>query len=253
MTIDLIVSDWNGTLFRPADDGLLNRSIAYAAFGDTLRALARGRLGRAPGILKAVKAKFVLGKAARRYRSGELDLAGMYAQFNRYVVQGMPVRLVHDVADRHGEKGQSLIDRRMVDAIAVLHSAGCATAIFSAAYDHGVRSVLRESGQQGVFDDVIANTLEEEGGVARGLTAHFRDRKSEEFQAEFLERRGFRPEGTVYCGDSEFDEPIAGLRPPGHFVVPFFASDAFKQRMKEEHGAFVPRTGDELKAYLTGL
>jgi phosphoglycolate phosphatase-like HAD superfamily hydrolase len=253
MTIDLIVSDWNGTLVEPLDDEAFNRKLAFGAVFDAARAVLRGRVWRLSRIAKGVRTKIVLDRAVRRYRGGKIDLAELYDAYNRHVVRGISVELVERVAAQHAAGIARLVDTRVTDGIASVHDAGCKTAILTAAYGFGVRCVLQEAGLAGLFDDVVANDLEAVDGSAIGFTARHREGKTDDFEAEFLERRGHDAARVVYFGDSAFDEQIAPLLPGGHFVVPFYATDDFKRHMASTHGAFVPTTADGLRDHLASL
>ena len=88
-------------------------------------------------------------------------------------------------------------------------------------------------------------------GRVLGLTAFYRDDKAGDFKAEFVDRRGLSPSEIIYAGDHSVDEPIAGLLPRGHFIVPFLVPDAFKEHMSAAYGAFVPESPKELSAYLS--
>ncbi len=110
--------------------------------------------------------------------------------------------------------------------------------------------MLNASGISTSFDEFVCNVLEQEDGRTLGLTTRYRDDKAGDFKAEFLDQRGWSPSEIIYAGDNFVDEPIAELLPRGHFVVPFLASDAFKEHMSATYGAIVPKDSDELSAYL---
>ncbi len=250
MAIELVVSDWNGTLFRHTDDARLLRKIAYAAFRGDLRALARGRLQRLRVLLRGLVSARALGRIVTEYRAGRTSLSEMYELYNRRVLRGRRVGLVVDVARRYATENVGLVDVRMLRPLRAVHEEGVSTAVLSAGYDVGIRGVLTEAGFDAVFDHVFSNVLEAEGDVALGFTSGFLEDKVGYFKAEFLDSGRHRPEGVVYVGDSANDEPIAGLLPAGSFIVPFLAADEFKQRMALRHGAFVPGSEEELLAYL---
>ena len=71
-------------------------------------------------------------------------------------------------------------------------------------------------------------------------------------ESEFFGKRGLRPETTVYLGDTKDDEPIADMLPAGNFIVPFFATDGFRENMSRKYKAFVPENQGDLVFYLEG-
>ena len=250
MATKLIVLDWNGTLFRTLDDRVLVRHLAKAVLGAAARQVLRGRLGAL-----AVFGGFALGRVAyerakKRYDRGEIGLAELVEPFNRTILRGAPLSLIEGAADAYGARHASLLDQRMLQPLSEAHARGSRLIIYSAAYDRGIRAVLDASELGGVFEELVCNTLEQEDGRALGLTARYRDDKAGDFEAEFVDRRGWSPSGTVYAGDNAADEPIAELLPRGRFIVPFLAPDAFKEHMSAGYGAFVPESTDELSAYL---
>ena len=250
MATKLIVLDWNGTLFRTLDDRVLVRHLAKAVLGAAARQVLRGRLGAL-----AVFGGFALGRVAyerakKRYDRGEIGLAELVEPFNRSILHGAPLILIERAVDAYGAQHASLLDERMLQPLSEAHARGSGLVIYSAAYDRGIRAVLDAAGLGGAFDELVCNTLEREDGRALGLTARYRDDKAGDFKTEFLDRRGWSPSGITYAGDTFVDEPIAGLLPRGHFIVPLLAPDAFKEHMSAAYGAFVPESPDELSAYL---
>lgn len=101
-----------------------------------------------------------------------------------------------------------------------------------------------------VFDKIVANELETENGKAVGFTLNIYGEKAEVMEREFFEEEGLREDTTLYVGDSEDDEPIADILVPGNFIVSFFASDDFKERMSSKHKAFVPKSEEDLRKYI---
>lgn len=250
MATKLIVLDWNGTLFRMLDDRALATQLAKAVLGAAARRVLRGRLG-ALGVFGG----FAVGRLAyermkKRYDRGEVALAELVEPFNRTILRGAPLSLIEGAADSYGAQHARLLDERMLRPLSEAHAGGSRLFIYSAAYDRGIRAVLDAAGLGGAFEELVCNTLEQEDGRALGLTARYRDDKAGDFKAEFLDRRGWSPSEIVYAGDNAADEPIAELLPRGRFIVPFLAPDAFKEHMSATYGAFVPKSADELSAYL---
>ena len=70
------------------------------------------------------------------------------------------------------------------------------------------------------------------------------------FIENFFESHDYNPKDTFYLGDTTDDEPVAGYLPPGHFIVPFYATDRFRNHMRSEYGAFSPEDEESLKNHL---
>ena len=253
MPVDLIVSDWNGTLLDQPDDEAFNRRLAYAKVGAAVRAALRGRVWRLRDVAAAVRTKRSMERLVAGYRAGRNTLAELYAVYNLGVVSGLPVPFVEAVADAYARDIAPLADRRMLTALRTAHDHGASIVVLSAAYERGIALTLRACGYDDIVDEVVANVLETDGAAARGFTTRYREGKAEAFAGLFIERRGHDPARIVYMGDGTVDEPIAGLLPPGHFVVPLLAADSFRRRMEADHGAFAPDTDRELVAHLRGL
>jgi len=253
MSIELFVSDWNGTLFQPFDDEAFNRSLAYAVARDRSRAVLRGRLTRIPSLARLAVAKFTMNRVVRSYRRGTASLAQLYEPYNKHVVRGLPVDFVREVAGRYAAERDGLVDEGARRAVTSFRLLGMRTIVFSAAYDQNIKRLLVESGFDDAFDEVVSNVLEEVDGVAIGFTSRYRDDKATAFKAMFLEERGYASEQVAFSGDSEADEPIASMLPAGHFIVPLLATHEFRHDMVADYGAFAPENEADMQAYIAGL
>ncbi len=250
MLYKAIVSDWNGTLFEHPTDEVQNKKLAYAVLDDAKHAVLNGRIWRAIDVVKLLKTKGKLKKRLQQYYDGERHLWEVYEPFNVNVLKGRFVSFVNGVIDEYAEESVDKVDGRVVKPIETVHHDGKSTGILSVSYDYSIRRILEKAGYSGVFDDIVANTLETDGDRVMGLTLGIYERKPEVLRAEFFEKRGLRENDIIYLGDSEDDESIADILIPGNFVVPFFASDEFKQRLASKHKAFVPENEADLLKYL---
>lgn len=250
MPYKAIVSDWNGTLFEHPTDEVQNKKLAYAVLDDAKRAVLNGRIWRVGDIVKLLKAKGELKRRLQQYYDGEGHLWEVYEPFNENILRGRPVSFVNGVIDEYARESRDKVDDRVVRPIQTVHEDGKSTGILSVSYNYSIRRILEETGYSGVFDDIVAHTLETDGDRVVGLTLGIYERKPEVLRTEFFGKRGLRENDTIYLGDSEDDEPIAEILASGNFVVPFFASDEFKQRLASRYKAFVPESEDDLLKYL---
>lgn len=245
-----IISDWNGTLFEYATDEIQNKKLAYAVLDDAKRGVRRGRIWRIADVFGLMKTKSELKKRLQEYHSGKRHLWEVYEPFNKHVVRGRPVSFVNGVIDEFAHETAGKVDGRILIPIQNAHLRGNATGILSVSYDYAIRKLLQEAGYSDVFDTVIANTLETKGDRALGFTLKIYGEKAKILKEEFFEKRHLRESDIVYFGDSEDDEPIAAILPPGNFIVPFLASNDYRQKLGSKYKAFVPQSGRDLDDYL---
>ena len=253
MSYKAIISDWNGTLFEPPTDEALNKKIAYAVLDDTKKALTRGKLWRVTDIYKLLKTKSELKRLIQQYEKGEVTLKELYKPFNENVLRGRDVALIEDAVIKYATESALMVDKRIVRPIKKVHyENGKGTGILSVSYDYSISRILQHAGFKYIFGgiNIVAHTLKKDGDKAIGLTNDIYDRKAEVMEDEFFRNRGFREHDTFYLGDSEDDEPVADLLDEGNFIVPFFASDDFRERMASKHKAFVPENEGDLLKYL---
>jgi phosphoserine phosphatase len=250
MSYKAIVSDWNGSLFEYPTDEVQNKKLAYAVLDDAKHAVLKGRIWRVIDVVKLLKTKSELKKRLQQYYDGERHLWEVYEPFNENVLKGRPVSFVNKVIDKYARESADKLDERVIRPIQSVHREGKRTAILSVSYDYSIRRILEKAGYPYVFDDIVANTLQTDGNRVVGLTLEIYERKPEVLKTEFFEKRGLREDDTLYLGDSEDDESIAEILVPGNFIVPFFASDEFKQRLASKHKAFVPESEEDLLKYL---
>ena len=250
MPIKAVVSDWNGTLFKHATDEVQNKKLAYAVLSDAKKAVLRGRVWRLKDMVGLLKTKSELQKRLQEYKEDKRYLWEVYQPFNDGVLKGRPVAFIKGVIDEYAKESDTLVDRRILGPLRLAHMRGVSTAILSVSYDYSIRRILGEAGYAGLFDTIVANTLQTEGSMAIGLTLGIYGLKKEVFYNEFLQKRGFQEDSTLYFGDTEDDEPIASMLSPGNFIVPFFAIDEFKQRMAAKHQARVLENEEDMQLIL---
>ncbi len=250
MSYKAIISDWNGTLFEYATDEIQNKKLGYAVLENAKHAIFRGKIWKVADVIKLLKTKNELEKRLKQYYNGKIHLGKVYEPFNENVLKGLPVNFVKKVIDEYARESANKVDERVLRPIETVHTDGKKTAILSVSCDYTIRRILEEANYQDVFDDIVANTLQTDGDKVIGFTLDIYERKPEVLISEFFEKRGLREDDTVYLGDSEDDEPIAEILAQGNFIVPFLASDEFKQRLALKYKAFVPENEEDLLNYL---
>lgn len=235
----LIVTDWNGTLFRYPSEERLNKAIGYRILADARSDLPNP--ATLPRFARLVGAKYLTKGALRLYKWGLLPLRHVYAPFN-LALRGQPVEYIEGIVDTFARDHAQHLDLRLLSPIARARGARQAdTGILSVAYDYGVRRILEEAEMADAFLDrlIVANTLESVDGQVMGMTLDIYGQKPEVMEGIFFRHHGYRPEQAYYVGDSMDDAGIADLLPKGHFLVPPFAIDRARDEPHGETRAFI--------------
>jgi len=258
MVIKYVVCDWNGTLFEPPTDEGLNKAIAYKKLSTSVWDTIFGRIWKVADIISLLRSRKDIKKRLADYKSGRCPITEVYQPFNEHVVRGMPESDVVVAMYSYVEKllkaanlEVGLVDRRITWPLRQLehkHRRG----ILSTSQKRSIRYALTLDHNPDLFlsEDMVANTIDRSDGIANGLTLDIYGHKGEVFEDEFLRKRGYIAGETVYAGDTEDDLPVAELLPRGHFVVPFYATDAFRNMAASRYGAFVPKDQDEWAEFL---
>jgi len=250
MSYKAIISDWNGTIIDYPSDEPLHKKIAYAIANDLKSQLFKGKFWKIAEIVKLIRTRDKLKRALQEFNSGERHLQDVYDIFNNGVLKGKPVKYITDIIDEYAEEFTKKLDGRILRSIQSVHKEGVSTGILSASFAYGIDRILKEADYSQIFDDIVSNDLLVNDGKVLGITLDIYENKAKFMQSEFFEKRGLRENNTLYLGDTKDDEPIAELLSPGNFIVPFFASDEFKEKMASKYKAFVPEIEQDLLRYL---
>jgi phosphoserine phosphatase len=250
MSYRALISDWNGTLFQHPTDEAMNKKIGYAILNGATQGLKRGNIFKLGDVIGLLKAKGKIKKRLQEYRKGKRGLGEVYEPFNRHAIRGRPVSFINGVVDEFCRESVGLVDCRMLRPIRRAYERGIATGILSTSYEYSIRRILEMTGFADAFHHISANILQADGERALGFTADIYERKPEVLRHGFFDRWALRKGDTIYMGDSEDDEKVAEMLPPGDFIVPFFASEEYRQRMASRHKAFVPASEADLDTYL---
>lgn len=243
--------DWNGTLFEPATDESLNKAVAYAVLNDTISAVKTGKIWRLPQLARLWKGRNLCKEKLEEYKNGKIPLQQVYKPFNEFIVSGAPLPVIYRAFDQFAEEHSQEVDKKMLEPLKEFSQKGTC-GILSSSQDHVIQKTLRKSGYQEIFptSNIVANYVKHSKGKAVCFMLNIYGEKASTFEDAFLKGRDWKPEETLYSGDTEDDLPVASLLPKGHFVAPFLATDDFKQLVAEKYGAFVPEDQQDLTNYL---
>ncbi|MEK6887442.1 MAG: hypothetical protein AABX14_00690 [Candidatus Aenigmatarchaeota archaeon] len=266
MPIHRVICDWNGALFKDRDEGKLWEYVGKAALKDST-VLGYVPMPRTVELLGAMlKLKNLVGA----YKRGEIGYDEIYRVFNERVLRDLPSHAVPVYVEAYArmDTTKAKVDGRLLRPLAKVHEdQATSSAILSTGYRYGIRRVLQNaypSSNKHPYHDaypfylIAANELVPIGvdkGVRFDLDIFTGDSKLTVLRQKLLGLPVNSPrdtDKTLYIGDSSTDEPCmrhiksAG----GHVAAPFFADDAFKQRIAREYDAFVPESEADFLNFL---
>lgn len=257
MPYKLIVSDWNGTILRHPTDEIQNRQIAQLLLDDTKSRMKTGHPSGVWDLGRLVFAKRVLEQRLIEYKNGKRPLHEVYERFNTHVLRGKSYKLVSRAIDQFIDQciGRGDLDRRILLSIRSAHERGITTGILSTSIGFAICRTLARVNFADAFDAIEANTLVAEGSdgeqTVEGCTLNIYSQKPEILEERFLKPHHLRERDVIYFGDSSDDIGVAEMLPSGNFIVPFFATDVFRQYAARRFGAFAPDTKEDLDGYLS--
>lgn len=254
MSIQYVVSDWNGTLIKYPDECDLYRNLAL----DYAKSQLWHKIPVHPttflGLIQTKRRISSLLKQGKKGEGFDDYVERMYAVYNDSVTCKLTVGFVHKSVDAYARKANKELDPRLLEPLRQIRGEGKRMCILSAGYEYGIRSILREGGYGDLFEpnDIVADLLAQKQGIARAFLLRIYNHKFEYLRDEFIIRRKFKPNLIAYVGDGKGDEPCFDYLTSegGHSIVSFFASDDFKQHCAQQYGAFVPQSDEDLIKYL---
>jgi len=256
MSYKLIVSDWSGTILRHPTDEAQNKRIAYALLGNAKSRIKEGDLFALWDLGQLLFAERELKKRFYDYKNGKLPLQEVYEPFNKRVLRGKDYKFVSNVIDQFVDEciKKDDVDKRILHSICLAHRHGIKTGILSTSNDAAIHRTLIRSDFEHLFDAIESNSLitryiKGEQKVV-GYTFDINNRKPEFLENRFLRPHNLREKDVIYFGDSDDDIGIADMLPAGNFIVPFFATDEFRQYAAQGFDAFIPDTKEDLDCYL---
>ncbi len=251
MSCKIIISDWHGTIFKIKTDEKQNKYIGLAILNKLRKDLFRGNISKIYDLFKLFKIKKDLQKKTKQYEQGQLHIWDVYKIFNKEVINGQPIELIENTILYYAKSASNKVDKRILDCIEKYHNKGIVTAILSCGYDKSINAILEYSGYNNLFDRIIANTITSKDDKAEEFTLNVYEEKDKIIRQEFLDK--YKPEEIIYIGDTDDDELAAKILPKGNYIVSFMAEYEYKQRMKEQYSAFVPKTEEDLEMYLESV
>jgi len=256
MPYKLIVSDWNGTILRHPTDEMQNRHIAYTLLDDAKSRIQTGDPLGLWDLGRLLFAKRGLEKCLIEYGNGKRPLHEVYERFNSHVLCGKSYKLVRSAVDQFVDQciRRGDIDRGILHSIRLAHERGIKTGILSTSVGFAIYRTLVRVNFADTFDAIEANSLvthlSDGEQKVEGCTINIYNQKPEILEERFLKPYHLREKDVIYFGDSNDDIGVAEMLPVGNFIVPFFATDAFRQYAGQGYGAFVPDTKEDLDGYL---
>lgn len=248
MSYKAVISDWNGTLTSATEEGL-NKKIGFTLLEDTGKKMIRGNIKDLSLLGKLIYAAISTKINLSFYKNGKGHLHNVYNAFN-FAIRGQDANYINNIVDDFAKETISMVNEDILNSIKEVHTNGKYTGILSAAYDRVIRKTLQESNYSDIFDKIVANTLQTDNDKVVGLTFEIYGRKPEILIHEFFEKEDLREDNTLYIGDSEDDEPIADILKSGNFIVSYFATEDFKQKLASKYSAVVPRNKEDFMKYL---
>ena len=242
--LQMIVCDWNGTLFR-------DRLEETFFFGLCHRALRRslGRfdlVGLAKLGLCGMRCFMHYLVSRRRPRRVPYHIGRIMRLLNRDVLRGVPRDELDAYTRRYARRIQGKLDRRLLDPIVAVRAERPVTlGIISSGCREGITAALAMAGVE--FDFVLANEFRMAGDVTESFDFAMADDKHEAL-VRMLAERNVPSAGVMFIGDSPQDEHCLGE--VGYPVVSFFADDSRKQQLAEDCGAFIPADQGDFSRHL---
>lgn len=255
MPIKYAVCDWNGTLFRDRDEGNTWKHVGMSALRDsTLGHSGIGKYVPTLRTLQLLRALVELKGLAAAYKRGEVGYDEIYRAFNGRVLSGIPQEVVETYVSEYAAKPetQAKVDDRLLRPIREVCREGAKCDIISTGYNYGIRQILGKHTDWFFQFGGTANYLEQAGTGSRfNLDIYTPDDKRNVFEL-YVGNSCTSPRDILFMGDNQTDEPCMGhLRNlGGHVAVPFFADEAFKQRITQEFGAFAPESESDFLNFL---
>ncbi|MCB1985839.1 MAG: haloacid dehalogenase-like hydrolase [Burkholderiales bacterium] len=256
MSYRFIISDWNGTILRYPTDEAQNKKIAYALLDNANLKIKNGNLSALWDFGQLLLAERELKKCFEKYQKGELSLHEVYEPFNKRVLRGKDYKFVSDVLDQFVDECviNDDVDKRILDAICLAHKYGTKTGILSTSNDVAIDRTLIRLGFENIFDIIESNRFITRfiNGELKMMDCTFdiNNRKPEYLERRFLRPYNLKEKDVIYFGDSDDDTEIANMLPAGNFIVPFFATNEFREYAAKRFGAFTPNTKEDLDCYL---
>lgn len=243
--LQLIVCDWNGTLFKDPLEEQFFSGLCKLAFWRTLRTRS----------LRKLSALLVSGlKCYREYLSAKgrgdktiKHISNLVEMLNPCVFAGISRDELIQYTASYAKSIQKNMDMRLIVPIKQLAlPADIPIAVISSGSREGIMPSLELVGLE--MEEVKANRfIFDDEDVTEGFDFSIRHNKVELLE-EILEQRKIDPRHVMYIGDAQADEGC--FRMVGYPVVSFFAMAGFRLRVNRLGIANSPNDQDEFTNYL---
>ncbi len=253
--VDYLVSDVSGTLLWYPTDTHINKPLGYSALARAFGEVVRHPFQCTPrdNVRALLNLKKKLEANLAEYDAGHLPLQAVIEPFNQAVLVGQPVDGVYRVLDWGAWWYAKHMDRRILQSVhTAVSENNMGTGIISTSYGAYIRSLLDQSayGKDWKKEDTFArHFLVSRDDAILGVEDEITGRKAAVFEREFLKKRKCSPATTCFMGDGPEDKNVADLLQPHRFIVPFYATEEFREEMGKR-GAFVPGDEKDLQKYL---
>jgi phosphoserine phosphatase len=246
MTCSAIISDWNGTLYRNADEEAFLRTLG-------MELAKRCVPGHPVRLIRLINAKKKLEGLILKNIESDCDyVVDIYRVYNKEVIRGTPVSLIHRLVESYSglPKVQNKIIHDMLRPISAMHQQGVVTGILSAGYKYGIQMTLKAACYDHCFDFCEANSLDENDGRAIGFTLDIYKNKTQKL-IDLLDSKNIEAKKLVYIGDSSDDAGCFEIA--GFPVVSFLTPDKLKEEFAKKYSTFIPQNEKDLEKYLKSL
>ncbi|MEM5826286.1 MAG: haloacid dehalogenase-like hydrolase [Candidatus Aenigmatarchaeota archaeon] len=265
MNYKTIVSDWNGTIFYDATDEEIHKEFAYELLRSSAKSVIASTRESFETFIKVINSGRKIMKKYKEYNKTRArkdieanekikrmkEIANeIYEIFNSNILIGRTEEFVDRVIENYAKRNKDRIDRRVLNPIRNAHSKGKGTFIISGSYQKCIKRILDLSNYISAFDEIIGTKIREYCGIVTNVDEASRKRKRDLFIQKFFNELGLRENDIIYLGDCEFDLEIGEMLPEGNFIVPFLATDEFKELASRYCKAFVPESESDLAMYL---
>ncbi len=242
--LQMIVCDWNGTLFRDRLEetfffGLCQRAVKRSLTRFDLVALTK---------LGICGIRCFMHYLASKRHPGRVPyhVSQIIRLLNRNVLCGVGRDELDAYTGRYGRLNQGKLDRRLLDPIVALRAKTPVTlGIISSGCLEGITAVLAEAAVE--CDFIVANKFNMAGDVTESFDFAMADHKHEAL-VRILKERNVPPSSVMFIGDSPQDEHC--LSEVGYPVVSLFANNVQRQQLAEKCGAFVPTNQADFSRHL---
>lgn len=279
MSLELIGVDWNGTLIDQADEAplfeyigmkLLSRSLPkslalrlakhdeYRKMVETAREFDGFRWRFHPlQALELAKTKTKLKEMRDKYRGRfgdkltgeqrELLIREMYSIYNEGVIDGLPVDFIDNVVIEYVDTiASKKIHEQTLSALGDFRSSRKLTpmTIISSGYEDGIkRTLISKDLSIFIFDKIIGNGLDVDGGVAKGFKLDIYNNK-DAILKNMLDKYHANSKNAAYIGDDPYtDGPVMAM--VGRPIVSLLATNDDRQAMSLKYKARTPHTRKE--------